>query len=75
MYPPDMLTQLHEYGIFFVRSVFGQYCKSRMECHSCIRTKILAEDVSLDGTVLIFTLTVSRGLKDAQEYSNEQEKV
>ncbi len=31
-----------------------------MEGHSCIRTKVLAEDVSSDGTVQIFKLTVSR---------------
>ncbi len=45
-----------------------------MEGHSCIRTKVLAEDVSSDGTVQIFKLTVFRGWKDVQEYSDEQEE-
>jgi hypothetical protein len=45
-------SNCHEYGIFFVPSVFLRYCGSRMEGHSCIRTKVSAEDVSSDGTVL-----------------------
>jgi hypothetical protein len=42
----------HEYGIFFVPSVCQRHCGSRMEGHSCIRTKVSAEDVSSDGTNL-----------------------
>jgi hypothetical protein len=48
-------------SIFFVPSMFQRYCGSRIEDHSCIRTKILAEDVSSDGTAQIFKLTVSWG--------------
>ncbi len=61
MHPPDMQSNCHEYDILFVPSVFQRYYGSRMEGHSCIRTKVLAEDVSSDGTVQIFNLTVSRG--------------
>ncbi len=61
MHPPDMQKHCHEYGIFFVPSVCQRYCGSRMEGHSCIRTKVLAEDVSSHGTVQMFKLTLSRG--------------
>ncbi len=54
-------SNCHEYGIFFVPSVCQRDCGSRMEGHSCIRTKILAEDVSSDGTVQMFQPTLSRG--------------
>ncbi len=57
----DDWNNCHEYGIFFVPSVCLRYCGSRMEDHSCVRTKVLAEDVSSDGTVQKFKLTVSRG--------------
>jgi hypothetical protein len=67
-------SNCHKYGIFFVPSVFQRYCESRMEGHSCIRTTVLAEDVSSDGTVQIFKLRVSRGWQDEQEYLDEQEK-
>ena len=40
---------------------YSWYCGSRMEGHSCIRTKVLAEDVSTDGTVQMLKLTLSRG--------------
>jgi hypothetical protein len=53
-------SNCNEYGIFFVPLVFQRY-GSRMEGHSCIRNKVLAEDVSSDGTVHILKLTVSRG--------------
>ena len=33
-----------------------------MEGHSCIRTKVLAEDVFSDGTVQIIQVTLSRGM-------------
>jgi hypothetical protein len=36
--------------VFIVPSVCQKYCGSRMEGHSCIKTKVLAEDVSSDGT-------------------------
>ncbi len=32
-----------------------------LEGHSCIRTKVLAEDISSDGTVQMFKLSLSRG--------------
>ncbi len=38
-------SNCNEYGIFFVPSVCQSYCGSRMEGHSCIRTKVLAEDL------------------------------
>jgi hypothetical protein len=37
----------------FVPSVCRRYCGSRMEGHSCLRTKVLPEDVSSDGRVQI----------------------
>ncbi len=40
---------------------YSWYCGSRMEGHSCIRTKVLAEDVSSESTVQMFKLTLSRG--------------
>jgi hypothetical protein len=54
-------SNCHEYGIFFVPSVCQRYCGSRMEGHFCIRTKVLAEDVSSNGTVQMLNLTLSRG--------------
>jgi hypothetical protein len=54
-------SNCNEYGIFFVPLVCQRYCGPRIEGHSCIRTKVLAEDVSSDGTVQMLKLTVSRG--------------
>ncbi len=67
-------SNCHEYGIFFAPSVCQRCCGSRMDGHSCIRTKVLAEDVASVGTVQMFKLTLPRGWKDIRKNTQINKK-